>query len=117
MKDLMIDGMAVSASVVDAIASIAASEVEGVACVGSSAGASGLIGALQAKSGGVPGIAIDADENEELVVTIHLEVFYGYVLPDLAVAVRTAVSEALAGQLGLKVARVDIFVDGLQFAA
>ena len=37
MSDLNVDGMAIAPSVVETIVSIAAKEVEGVACIGSSA--------------------------------------------------------------------------------
>ena len=43
--------------------------------------------------------------------------YYGYVLPEVAANLRQSVADALLVQVGLEAAAVDIFVDGLQFAA
>ena len=41
----------------------------------------------------------------------------GYVLPDVAAHLREAVNDAVNSQIGVKVGSVDIFNDGIQFAA
>ena len=44
-----------------------------------------------------------------------MDVKSGNVLPDLAANVRRAVVDAVATQVGVKVASVDIYIDGIQF--
>lgn len=113
MKELNAEGMAVAPGVVETIVSIAVAEVEGVASVGTS-GVGGIRSVLGKQS--PQGIEIVADEAGQLNVSVRIEVFYGHVLPDVAAAVRTAVADAVAGQVGLSVANVDVYIDGVQFA-
>lgn len=114
MSDLNIDGMAIAHGVVETIASLAAQSVDGVISVGdpTSNGIRSLFG------GGRPatyGVTIDADENNELHITIRLIVKNGQVLPELASQVRRVIEDAIGSQTGLKVASVDVFIDGIQF--
>ena len=113
MKELNIEGMAVAPGVLETIVSIAVSEVDGVACVGPAA-TSGLMNIF----GGKPspqGIDITANEEGQLQVTVHVDACYGYVLTELAAKIRSAVADAVAIQVGLTVASVDIYIDGVQF--
>lgn len=114
MKELNAEGMAVAPGVVETIVSIAVGEVEGVAVVGAS-GVGGIRSVLSSKQS-VQGIEIVADEAGQLNISVRIEVFYGHVLPEVAAAVRTAVADAVAGQVGLSVANVDVYIDGVQFA-
>lgn len=113
-KNMNVNGMSLAPGVVETIVSIAANEVEGVASVGSYA-AGGIRAKLTAKPA-TSGIEVAANEEGKLAVTIHVEVYHGQVLPDLAARLRQAVADALLVQVGLEVASVDIFVDGIQFA-
>ena len=89
MNELNLDGMALAPGVVETIVSIAANEVEGVASV---------------------------DEDDKLVISVRVDVYYGYVLPDLAANLRQAVADAVASQVGAQVSSVDVYIDGIQFA-
>lgn len=113
MKDLTVDGMAIAPGVVETIVSIAVNDVDGIASVGPYA-TSGLRSVLASKPS-TQGIDIAVDDNDELVVTVHVDVYFGYVLPDLAESIRQAIDQAVASQVGLTVGRVDVFVDGIQF--
>lgn len=113
-NELNVDGMSLAPGVVETIISIAANEVEGVASVGSYA-TSGLRSMLASKPS-TAGIETTTDENGKLLVTLHVEVYHGHVLPDLAASLRQAVADALLVQVGVEVASVDIYVDGIQFA-
>lgn len=113
MSDLNLDGMAIAPGVIETIVSMAVREVEGVAAVGgASAGGLRLFGS-KANS---QGIEVVADEHDALCVTVRVDVRYGVVLPDVADEIRAAVVDAVTSQVGLEVARVDVFVDGVQFA-
>lgn len=113
MKELNIDGMSISPSVVETIVSIAASEVPGVACVGA-AGATGLLGKLS-KQPASQGIEVSVNEDETLHIAVRVDVKGGYVLPELAVALRQAVADSVLTQAGLRVGSVDVYIDGIQF--
>ena len=115
MTELNVDGMALAPGVVETIVSIAANEVEGVASVGSAA-AGGLRSVFGAKPS-TQGIDIAVDEDDKLVISVRVDVYYGYVLPELAAQLRTAIAEALATQAGVEGSSVDVYIDGLQFKA
>lgn len=113
MNDLNIDGMALAPGVVETIISIAANDVDGVASVGSS-GSSGLRQMFTAKPV-TQGIEIDVTENDKLRITIRIDVYYGYSLPDIATAIRSSIADAVTSQIGIPVESVDVYVDGIQF--
>ncbi|MBR5258971.1 MAG: Asp23/Gls24 family envelope stress response protein [Eggerthellaceae bacterium] len=114
-KNMNVNGMSLAPGVVETIISIAAGEVEGVASVGSFA-AGGIRAKLTAKPA-TSGIEVEADAEGKLTVTLHVEVYHGHVLPELAANLRQAIADALLVQVGLEVAAIDIFIDGIQFAA
>ena len=114
MNELNLDGMALAPGVVETIVSIATNEVEGVSSVGSAAS-----GGLRSVFGSKPstqGIDIAVDEDDKLAISVRVDVYYGYALPDLAANVRQAVADAVASQVGAQVSSVDVYIDGIQFA-
>ena len=114
MSDLNIEGMTIAPGVVETIISLAARDVEGVASIGP-ATTSGLMDLIRGGRPSTQGIEVTTDENDELHVSIRMDVKSGNVLPDLAANVRRAVVDAVATQVGVKVAAVDIYIDGIQF--
>lgn len=113
MTELNVDGMALAPGVVETIVSIAANEVEGVACIGPST-TSGLRSVFGSKPS-TQGIDITVDEEDKLHISIRVDVYYGYVLPDLAANIRQAISDAVTSQVGIPVGSVDVYIDGMQF--
>lgn len=112
MTDSDASAMKLSPGVVDTIISITASEVEGVAAVGARATA-GIRSVFQSKS---YNSGIEAElENDKLNVAIHIDVYYGYVLPELAEKLREAIADALLVQAGMGVNKIDVYIDGIQF--
>ena len=114
MSDLNIEGMTIAPGVVETIISLAARDVEGVASIGP-ATTSGLMDLIGGGRPSTQGIEVTTDENDELHVSLRMDVKSGNVLPDLAANVRRAVVDAVATQVGVKVAAVDIYIDGIQF--
>lgn len=114
MADLNVDGMALAPGVVETIVSIAAKEVEGVASIGSWT-VNGLKSVFASKTT-VPGVEVEVRDDNTLAVTVRIEVYSGYVLPDVANSLRQAVAEAVKGQVGIAVENVDVYIDGIQFA-
>lgn len=106
--------MTLAPGVIDTIISIAVGEVEGVASVGSPTSANSIWARLNSKPSS-DGIKTEFIENGELKVTVHIEVYHGYVLPELAAKVRSYISDALLVQLGISVASVDIYIDAIRF--
>ena len=116
MTDQMnVEGLSIAPGVMETIISVAASEVDGVASLGSFA-TSGIRSMLASKPS-TSGIETKMDEDGKLSVAVHVEVYYGYVLPELAAQLRTAIAEALATQAGVEVSSVAVYIDGLQFKA
>ena len=117
MTDQMnVEGLSIAPGVMETIISVAASEVDGVASLGSFA-TSGIRSMLASKPS-TSGIETKMGDDSKLSVAVHVEVYYGYVLPELAAAqLRTAIAEALATQAGVEVSSVDVYIDGLQFKA
>lgn len=112
MKELNIDGMSIAPGVVETIVSIAMSEVEGVTAVGALS-VNGLMAAIKGQ-GNPQGIETDVEDGK-LAVGIHCEVAYGTPLPEIAASIRQAVYDAVTTQIGIPMARVDVYVDGIQF--
>lgn len=113
MTDLTVDGMAIAPGVVETIVSLASQSVEGVLSVGDPT-ASGILSMLGSKPS-TQGVDVEADEDNNLHVTVRLFVRNGQVLPDLAASVRQAIADAVHSQTGLKVASVDVYIDGISF--
>lgn len=114
MSELNLDGMALAPGVVETIVSIAVNEVDGVASVGSS-GPGGLRSVFAGKPS-TQGIEISVGENDALHVSVRIDAYYGYVLPDLAANVRQAVADAVASQVGASIGSVDVYIDGIRFS-
>ena len=115
MTDQMnVEGLSIAPGVMETIISVAASEVDGVASLGSFA--SGIRSMLASKPS-TSGIETKMGDDSKLSVAVHVEVYYGYVLPELAAQLRSAIAEALATQAGVEVSSVDVYIDGLQFKA
>lgn len=113
MTDLNIDGMALAPGVIETIISIAAQEVEGVASVGPSS--TGGIRAMFASKPVTQGIEIDVTDNDKLRISVRVDVYYGFVIPEVAAQIRTAIDGAVGCQIGIPVDSVDVYVDGIQF--
>lgn len=114
-SELVISGIGVSKSVVATIVSMAAGHVEGVASVGENAIASGLISVFTARPVSNEPSVESYVQDDKLMLTIRLSVFYGYPFTKLAADVRSSVAAAVSSQMGVEVGRVDICIDNLVF--
>lgn len=113
-EELYVDGLGLAPGVMETIVAIAAKEVEGVAVVGSST-FSGLRSLITAKPD-ASGIDVSMNESEGIDIAVHIDVNYGQSIPAVADAVRAAVADAVATQVGFTVSSVDVYVDGIRFA-
>lgn len=113
MSDLNVKGMKLADGVVETIVSIAVNDVEGVAAVGTSS-PSGLFSALQQKAD-TSGVEATSENGDDLHIAVHVDVYYGYKLPQVAEKIRAAVADALESQVGVEADSVDVFIDGIRF--
>jgi uncharacterized alkaline shock family protein YloU len=110
----MSEGLTIAPGVVETIVSLAVSQVEGVAQVGAPGLSESVISVLNKKHP-AQGILITADENDAITVTVHVRIFYGYRLQEVADIIRVVVTDTLAGQVGIEATSVDVFIDGIEF--
>lgn len=111
-----VNGITIAPGVVETIVSLAAAEVPGVAGVGTAGPISAIAAALNAgRSVPTAGINLVVGEGNAVSVSITIQAYYGYRLADVASQVRSAVADALKGQVGAETASVDVFVDALAF--
>jgi uncharacterized alkaline shock family protein YloU len=111
--EIRLEGLGVAPAVLDTIVNVAAGGVEGVAAVG----APGFAGLVQkgSRKGSSRAIDVIAGEDGALTAAVHIQVQYGSKLRHVAEEVQKAVADALSTQVGVEVATVDVFVDGLVF--
>jgi uncharacterized alkaline shock family protein YloU len=111
--EIRLEGLGVAPGVLDTIVTMAAEGVEGVASVG----APGLAGLVQKGTRKGAGRAVDVcvDEDGAISATIHIQVLYGHKLKDVANAVQNSVADAVSSQVGVQIAGVDVYVDGIVF--
>jgi uncharacterized alkaline shock family protein YloU len=112
-EEIRLEGLGVAPGVLDTIVTLAAEGVEGIAGIG----APGIAGLVQkgARKGVARAVDVSTDESGALVVVLHVQVVYGHKLHEVAKQAQIAVSEALTSQVGVDVAAVDVYVDGLVF--
>ena len=110
MSELNVEGMAIAPGVVETIVSLAVRDVDGVVSVGP-AGGLRIFG--NRPSG--QGIEVRVDEDDAWHFGVHVDGRYGVSLPQVAEDIRTSVADAVASQIGLAVAAVDVYVEAIQF--
>lgn len=100
-------------NVISSIASIAASEIEGVKEVGlkPKIGLLELIGKINKRA---CGIKVDFDKNNEVSLIIPLVVKYGYNVPEIANKVQENITSALEKMTNLSVRDVNINIRGIE---
>ena len=108
------ENLTIAPGVVETIVSLAVNQTDGVAQVKAPRFSNGLVSALNKKHP-AQGVIIMADDDGQVTVAIHVQIYYGYRLQEVAAKIRNAVTETMEGQAGIEVARVDVFVDGIQF--
>jgi len=111
-ENLVCEGLSVAPNVIETIVSIATERTEGVAYVGGLP----VVGAAALLKVRASGVEVSVDESG-IAVGVHLTAYHGVKLRELGAAVQEAVADALGAQLGLTRVHVDVFVDGLEFAA
>lgn len=103
----------ISDEVIGVIASLAASEIEGVA--GMSAGLVGDISnKITGKKNNSKGVKVTMD-NGLVVIDLHMSVEYGVKIPEMSMKVQNNVKSTVETMTGLNVALVNIYVQNVIF--
>jgi uncharacterized alkaline shock family protein YloU len=99
--------------VVEIIAGLAASEVEGVA--GMSGGLVGDLAHMLGRGKNLSkGVKVEVGE-QEAAVDLFLVVEYGVSIPNVSLRVQESVKEAIEGMTGLKVVETNVHIQGVNF--
>lgn len=99
--------------VVEVIAGLAASEVEGV--VGMSGGLVGDLAHMLARNKNLSkGVKVEVGEHE-VAVDLFIVMEYGVSIPEVALSVQESVKEAIETMTGLKVVEANVHVQGVNF--
>ncbi|MGD0335786.1 MAG: Asp23/Gls24 family envelope stress response protein [Candidatus Omnitrophota bacterium] len=98
-------------NVISSIASLAASEVEGVKAIRKSL-KSGIMGLLDKK--GLFAIKVNKDKNAEITVQVPLIIKYGYNIPEVASKVQENVRNSLEKMTNLMIKDINISVQGIE---
>ena len=105
------EGIKIADDVVAVIAGKAVSEVEGVS--GMAGGfAGGITEVLSGKKNLSKGIKVDVDDREAKI-DVNIIVEYGVRIPDVAFDIQNRVKKAVEAMTGLKVASVNVHVQGV----
>ncbi|MGI6449548.1 MAG: Asp23/Gls24 family envelope stress response protein [Desulfitobacteriia bacterium] len=117
MENTKIEGslgsVRIADEVVEVIAGMAASEVDGVAEM--SGGFVGDLANMLGRGKNVSkGIKVEVGE-QEATVDLYLAVEYGASIPEVAQKVQNAVKEAIEGMTGLNVLEINVHIQGIAF--
>jgi len=104
-EKLSFDGLTIAPNVLDTMVRLAAQQVKGVAGLG--------VGVR--KTAFARAVEIGVDDGGDLLVDIHIQAYVGEQLRDLGKEVQSAIADAMQSQLGVEVAQVDVYIDGLAF--
>ena len=110
MKDVQVGEMSVSPRVIESIIKAASANIEGLHSL--------TVGNATRHVARVVPIpqpcAVDVSaQGSDVCLGIHIDVYAGYSLPDVANNVRRISAEAVTSQLGLNVRQVDVYVEAL----
>lgn len=102
----------ISPEVIEVIASIAASDVEGVASMRGSF-ASGVVERLGKKTHG-KGVKVELSETG-ISIDVYVSMKYGVAIPDVAQKIQDFIRQALLDMTALEATDINVFVVGVQF--
>jgi len=105
-------GIKIANEVIAVIAGKAVSEVPGVASM-SGGFAGGITEVLSGKKNLAKGIKVESD-GQETQIDVNIIVEYGSRIPDVAFEIQNRVKKAVESMTGLKVAEVNIHVQGVK---
>ncbi len=114
-KEIEVHGeLDIDVNVIASIVGLAATEVEGVANLGTSSVTSGLAQRLTGKDSRGRGVEVEAGKKEAML-DLTLKVIYGFSIPKVVVDVRQKVAQRLLEMTGLVAKEININVVDIEF--
>lgn len=113
VEEETIGNIKISVDVVAKIASISATEIDGVACMRTNF-VNEVVQKLGAKKSGTQGVKVEIAE-DMANIDLYLVVDYGVKIPELAWNVQEKVKESVEAMTGLSVTAVNIHIEGINF--
>ncbi|TGE34231.1 Asp23/Gls24 family envelope stress response protein [Desulfosporosinus sp. Sb-LF] len=111
--DNSLGSIRIADEVVEIIAGLAASEVEGV--VGMSGGLVGDLAHILGRNKNLSkGVKVEVGEHE-VAVDLFIVVEYGVAIPEVALNVQGSVKDAIESMTGLRVVEANVHVQGVNF--
>ena len=110
-----INSVKISNEAVATYAGIAIAEVPGV--YGMSGTLAGITEAISGKKSYTRGVKVDIDDNKIAKIDLNIIVEYGARIPDVAFEIQTKVKKSVETMTGLKVAEVNVNVQGVHAIA
>lgn len=111
--DNSLGSIRIADEVVEVIAGIATSEVEGV--VGMTGGLVGDLAHILGRNKNLSkGVKVEIGEHE-VAVDLYIVVEYGVSIPEVALSVQESVKEAIESMTGLMVVEANVHVQGVNF--
>ncbi len=116
-KKLTGEGVTIAPGVIETIVALAVAQVDGVAQVGTSGLPDHFMSAFSKNSKRRPsgGVLILADDDDQIVLDVHVLLYYGYKLHDVGESIRLTVADTLLGQVGIEASRINVHIDGIRF--
>ena len=111
-NDSGLGAIKIADEVVSIIASLAATEIEGIA--GMSGGVVGGIAEMLGRKNFSKGVKVEVGEREA-AVDLYIIVKYGARIPDVALAAQENIKKAIETMNGLSVVEVNVHVQGVHF--
>lgn len=100
--------------VIAQIVGVAASEVEGIASLGTSSVRRTLAEAVGAAEGRARGVGVEAGK-KEAILDITVNVVYGFSIPNIIIQLRKTVASRLLEMVGLIAKEINVEVVGIEF--
>ncbi|WP_127069248.1 MULTISPECIES: Asp23/Gls24 family envelope stress response protein [unclassified Veillonella] len=100
-------------SVYEMIATMTALETKGVAGMSTTFG--DTVSSLFGRKNAMEGVKVQVMEDGSLQVSLHIAVYYGYRVPDIALRLQERVKSALVSMADATVNSVDIYVQDIIF--
>ena len=100
-------------SVYEMIATMTALETKGVAGMSTTFG--DTVSSLFGRKTAMEGVKVQVMEDDSLQVALHIAVYYGYRVPDIALRLQERVKSALVSMADATVNSVDIYVQDIIF--
>ena len=111
--EVRIQGLTIAASVIEKVVEMAADSVDSIAGVVLASPVSGFMSSVLGKE--PQPFATVSEDGSSLMLSVHVSVYYGHKLTEVADTLRQVIADAVAVQVGVSVSQIDIYIDNITF--